>query len=428
MKFTHLHVHSHYSLLDGLSKIDELIKRAADLEMGALALTDHGNLYGAIEFYQKATKAGITPILGVEAYVAYNDMLQKRPGIDNTRYHLTLLAATNEGYKNLIKLVSKAHLEGFYYKPRVDKALLRRHSKGIIALSGCLQGEIPRAIKNKKPELAERIIGEYQDIFGKENFYLEVQPHLMADQREVNEALFFLSQKTHAHTVATADSHYVLPEDNTAHDILVSVQTGNRFDDENRLTMKEANLSLRSAADMAAFFSDHPEAIAATQDIASRCAVTLTFGAPLLPSFPLPPGTDANIYLRELCDRGIEKRYGNNTPNAEAIQNRLTYELNVISAMGFAPYFLIVQDIVNWAKANRIVVGPGRGSAAGSLVSYLLGITNIDPLAYNLLFERFLNPDRISMPDIDLDFADTRRDEVIEYAAQKYGRDKVAQI
>ncbi len=427
MRFTHLHVHSHYSLLDGLAKIDELVKRAADLEMHALALTDHGSLYGAIEFYQKAKKAGIKPIIGLEAYVAYENMRDKRPGIDDTRYHLTLLAETTEGYHNLIKLVTRSHLEGFYYKPRIDKAALREYGRGIIALSGCVNGEVARAIRNKKPDAAERLIGEYQDIFGKDNFYLEVQPHTLEDQASVNEALWGLSARTGAKTAATNDIHYVAPDDSVAQDILVSVQTGNRVEDENRLTMKGADLSMRSGEEMARLFADHPEAIASTEEIAARSGVSIEFGKPLLPSFALPDGITADDYLKKLCVEGIARRYGD-ASNLESVRKRLEFELGVISAMGFAPYFLIVQDFVAWAKRNNIVVGPGRGSAAGSIVAYLLGITNIDPLKYNLLFERFLNPDRISMPDIDLDFTDTRRDEVLNYVADKYGRDRVAQI
>ncbi len=428
MKFTHLHVHSHYSLLDGLAKIDELVARAAELGMDSLALTDHGNLYGAVEFYEKAKKAGIKPIIGVEAYIAYERMQDRRPGIDDKRCHLTILAENNEGYQNLIKLVTKSHLEGIYYKPRMDKDALREHSRGLIALSGCFAGETARAIQNQKPDQAERIVREYQEIFGKGNFYLELGAHFnYADQKAINEGLQTLSEKTGARLVATNDIHYVRPEDAEAQDILVSVQTGARFEDEDRLTMKKANLSMRSAEEMAALFPNHPEAIAATQDIASRVGLTIELGKNKLPSFQVPQGYDTDSYLKELCDEGISRRYGSGSvppPTAE----RLRYELTVIQQTGFTPYFLIVQDFVNWAKKQGIVVGPGRGSAAGSLVSYLLGITNIDPLHYNLLFERFLNPERISMPDIDLDFADTRRDEVIDYVAKKYGHEHVAQI
>ena len=433
MKFTHLHVHSHYSLLDGLAKIDELVARAAELEMDSLALTDHGNLYGAIEFYQKAKKAGINPIIGMETYVARGNMQDRTPGIDDTRYHLTLLAQNSEGYHNLVRLASEAHLKGFYYKPRVDKNLLQQYSRGLIALSGCMSGEIPRAVRNKKLEHAEELIHEYREIFGKENFYLEIAPHFnYPDQRVINEGLALLSQKTGVPLVATNDIHYVKPEDAEAQDILVSVQTGNRFEDEDRLTMKQANLSLRPANEMASLFPEYPQAIAATREISSRVKIDIELGKSKLPLFNVPQSHTADSYLEELCREKIQGRYGNKISQNPALESRvkerLKYELAVIAQTAFASYFLIVQDFVAWAKSQGIVVGPGRGSAAGSIVAYLLGITNIDPLHYNLLFERFLNPERISMPDIDLDFADTRRDEVINYVAQKYGRDHVAQI
>lgn len=425
-KFTHLHVHSHYSLLDGLGKINELVAKASELGMDSLALTDHGALYGAIEFYQKAKKAGIKPIIGCEMYIAAGNMRDKRPGIDDKRYHLTVLAQNNEGYKNLINLVSSAHLEGFYYKPRVDKDELKKYSAGLIALSGCFNGEIPRAIQSKKMDLAERLIGQYQEIFGKDNFYLELGAHFnYADQKITNDGLVELSRITGAKLVATNDIHYINPEDAEAQDILVSVQTGTKIQDEDRLTMRGANLSMRSADEMSELFRDLPEAIDNTQEIASKCGVEIKLGENQLPHYSVPAGFDANSYLRKLCEEGIAGRYGG---LGDSVADRLNYELAVISQMGFASYFLIVQDFVNWAKNAGIVVGPGRGSAAGSIVSYLLGITNIDPIKYNLLFERFLNPERISMPDIDLDFADTRRDEVIEYVAKKYGRDHVAQI
>lgn len=428
-KFTHLHVHSHYSLLDGLGKIDELVSRAVALGMDALALTDHGNLYGAIEFYQKARAAGLKPIIGSELYIASGDMRDKRPGIDDKRWHLTVLAATNKGYENLLQLTTKAHLEGFYYKPRVDKACLREHADGLIALSGCLGGEIPRAIRAGATERAERIIREYQSIFGPEDFYLELGAHIEhPEQRLVNDALVLLSGRTGAPVVATGDIHYVEKSDAEAQDILVSVQSGNRFDDENRLTMKEFDLSMRSSDEMAALFARHPEAITNTEVIKERVNVSIELGKNRLPRFVVPEGHDPDSYLTELSRQGVVRRFGENALQTPHIADRLNYELAVIRETGFAPYFLIVQDFVSWAKQQGIVVGPGRGSAAGSLVSYVLGVTNVDPLAYRLLFDRFLNKDRISMPDIDLDFADTRRDEVIEYVAKKYGRSHVAQI
>jgi len=436
MEFTHLHTHSHFSLLDGLGKIDDLIARAKELGMTSLALTDHGNLYGAIEFYKKAKKAGIKPIIGCEMYIAQGAMKEKNPGIDDKRYHLTVLARTNEGYQNLISLVTVAHLEGFYYKPRVDKAALRTYANGLIALSGCLNGEIPRAILAKKRERAQTLIREYQDIFGKENFYLELGAHPnLPEQKIVNDALVELSQITGASVVGVNDIHYAHPDDADAQDILVSVQTGAKIDDENRLTMRTDDFSMKSGEEMAAFFKDIPEAIATTQEIARRCTVEITLGKPLLPTFSVPPEFTVESYLLELCKHGLRQRYGIQHFDVGArpaetaeILSRLEYELAVIKQTGFSSYFLIVQDFVNWAKSQSIIVGPGRGSAAGSLVSYLLNITNVDPIKYNLIFERFLNPERVSMPDIDLDFADTRRDEVLEYVSHKYGRDHVAQI
>lgn len=425
MKFTHLHVHSHYSLLDGLAKIDELIRRCKELGMDSLALTDHGALYGAIEFYQKAVKAGIKPILGAEMYIAYEGMREKRPGIDDKRYHLTVLAQNLEGYHNLIKLVTKSHLEGFYYKPRIDKNLLGQHSQGLIALSGCFTGEIARALENKKPDLAERLIREYQDILGKDNFYLEIMPHFnFENQRRINEALALLSQKTGAKLVATNDIHYVKPEDAEAQDILVSIQTGNTVSEENRLTMKEANLSMRSPEEMAALFPDHPEAIASTEEIASRVNIEIQLGSWTFPDLKIPLNTTYDSELLRLTYEGIAKRGLEKTPEVE---QRLRYELEIIKDKGFSPYFLVVADLLNYAHKQGILTNV-RGSVAGSLVTYLTGITNINPLEYKLPFERFLNPERPSAPDIDIDFADNRRDEMIHYTKEKYGEDKVAQI
>lgn len=428
MKFTHLHVHSHYSLLDGLAKIDELLDRCQELGMDSIALTDHGVLYGAVEFYQKAKKRGIKPIIGCEMYLAPNGILNKRPKIDDKYYHLILLAKNSEGYKNLIKLVTKAHLEGFYYRPRIDKELLRQHSAGLIGLSACLSGEIARLGIAGKMEEAERALQEYREIFGPDSFYLEISHHPnIPDQEKANLAILELSKKTGAPVVATQDVHYLKSEDAEAQDILMAVQTGNHLEDDDRLSMKSDDFSLRSPEEMAKLFKDHPEAIENTQRIANECNLELELGKTQLPFFQLPLGETADSYLEKLAREGIARRFGKNGINEE-ISNRLNYELSVIKKTGFAPYFLIVQDFVNWAKENKIVVGPGRGSAAGSLVSYLLNITDIDPLKYNLLFERFLNPERISMPDIDLDFTDTRRDEVINYVRQKYGDERVAQI
>ncbi|MBI2096933.1 MAG: DNA polymerase III subunit alpha [Candidatus Sungbacteria bacterium] len=437
MRFTHLHVHSHYSLLDGLTKIDQLVLRAKELGMDAMALTDHGNLYGAIEFYQKAKRAGMKPIIGCEMYIAARGMTDKDPAFDQKRFHLTVIARTSEGYHNLIKLVTGAHLKGFYYKPRVDHAFLKTHAQGLTALSGCFNGEIPRALATGQMDKAETLVREYQSIFGKDYFFLELQPHFnYPDQQKRNDELQALAEKTGARLVATNDIHYCRADDAEAQDILVSVQTGNRFEDENRLTMRQANLSIRSPEEMASLFPDLPEAISNTSVIADSVELEIELGKNKIPPFPAPPGLTQDQMLQQLCLQGIKKRYGISAQKLETSQDDITktlreryhYELEIIRKTGFVSYFLVVQDFVNWARGQGIIVGPGRGSAAGSLISYILYITNIDPIHYNLLFERFLNPERISMPDIDLDFADTRRDEVISYVQKKYGQDHVAQI
>jgi len=437
MKFTHLHVHSHYSLLDGLPKIDELLDYVKELGMDSVALTDHGVLYGAVEFYKKAKKAGIKPIIGVEIYQALERMKDKRPNIDDKRYHLVLLVKNEKGYKNLVKLITDSHLEGFYYKPRIDEELLEKHSEGLIALSACLQGKIPKLILQKKMKEAEETCLKYQEIFGKGNFYLELQHHPnLPDQEKVNKALISFSKKLDIPLVCTNDSHYLKPEDAEAQDILMLINTGSNPSDPERLTMKADDFSFREPEKMIEDFKETPEAIENTQKIKDACNFEFELGKIKLPSYPLPSSFTKNLeedknktadnYLKELCYQGLEKRQLKRT---KEVIDRLEYELSVISQTGFASYFLIVQDFVNWAKQKRIVVGPGRGSSAGSLIAYLLNITNINPLKYNLLFERFLNPGRsASPPDIDLDFTDRRRDEVIDYVAQKYGRDKVAQI
>ena len=427
MKFAHLHTHTHYSLLDGLSKIDELVSRVKELGMDTVAITDHGVLYGAVEFYQKCKKADIKPIVGMEAYVAEN-MYDKRPGGETKwgYHHLVLLAENNIGYKNLLKLTTAAHLEGFYYRPRVDKNLLRQHSSGQIALSGCLGGEVSRALLSGNYEKAKKVALEYREIFGKGNFYLEVQQHLNTeDQNIVTERIIKLSKEIDIPMVATQDSHYLRSEDAEAHDVLLAVQTGNKVDDKDRLTLRNDDFSLLSPEKMAEKFSEIPEAIENANVIAERCNIEIDLGKVHLPPFPLPVGHSANSYLLELCQEGLKKRYPN--PDDKTTQ-RLDYELSVIGKTGFASYFLIVQDLVNWAKNQGIIVGPGRGSAAGSLVAYVLNITNIDPLKYDLYFERFLNPERISQPDIDLDFDDARRNEVFDYVREKYGTDHFAQI
>lgn len=427
IKFTHLHVHSHYSLLDGLTKIDDLLNYVKNLKMDAVALTDHGVLYGAVEFAKKANEKGIKPIIGCEVYVAIDKLEDKRPGIDDKRHHLILLVKNNIGYRNLAKLVTQASLKGYYYKPRIDEFLLKKHSEGLIALSGCIQGKIPQLIiKNKLKEAKETAL-KYQNIFGSDNFYLELQDHPnINEQKIVNDELIKISKKTGIPLVATNDCHYLSPDDIEAQDILMLINTGSKKDDPERLTMKDNDFSFRTPEQMMQSFNYITEAIENTQKIKNACNFNFDFDHTTLPEFPLPKTKNADEYLRELCLIGIKNKYQNN--DEEKIKERLDYELKVIEKTGFASYFLIVQDLVNWAKENKIIVGPGRGSVGGSLVAYLLNITEIDPLKYDLLFERFLNPERISMPDIDLDFADRRRDEVIQYVAQKYGQDKVAQI
>ncbi len=427
MKFTHLHVHSHYSLLDGLSKIDDLLDYVKELGMDSVAITDHGNIYGAVEFYKKAKAKGIKPIIGCEIYLSYEKMSEKRPNIDQKRYHLILLVKNEQGYKNLVKLITKAHLEGFYYRPRIDEELLAQHSEGLIALSACLQGKIPKLILSKKIEQAEKLALTYQKMFGKGNFYLELQNHPnIREQGIVNQELIKISKKLNIPLVATNDSHYLKSEDAEAQDILMLINTGSDPNDPDRLTLKADDFSLTVPQQMIKDFKDVPQAIENTQKIVEQCNFEFSLGKTKLPNFKVPNGKTPDEYLKELCLIGIKKRYP--IIKQKKPMERLKYELSIIKKMGFASYFLIVQDFVNWAKENRIVVGPGRGSVAGSITSYALNITTIDPLKHNLIFERFLNPSRISMPDIDLDFTDRRRDEVIDYITQKYGKDRVAQI
>ncbi len=431
--FTHLHVHTHYSLLDGLGKIDRLLEKAKILGMDAIAITDHGNMYGAIEFYQKAKSKGIKPIIGCELYIAPRRMTDKTAKIDTAPYHLAVLAKNKKGYLNLIQLVTAAHLKGHYYKPRIDKELLKKHSSGLIALSGCLQGEIPRLLLSENYKAALEKAKEYEEIFGKGNFYLEMQDHPnIDDQKKANKGLKKLAAETAISLVATSDVHYVDPEDNQAHDILLCVQTNKTVKDKDRISMLNDDFSLKSQAQMEKAFADTPEAIENTQKIADQCNLEIEFADSILPDFNPPGELSREEYLRKLAFEGLTERYGIKSKNwsreKKEFVERLEYELSVIEKTGFASYFLIVADIVNWAKEREIFVGPGRGSAAGSLVAYVLKITDIDPIKHNLLFERFLNPERISMPDIDLDFADDRRGEVIQYMVKRYGEDKVAQI
>lgn len=419
-KFVHLHTHTHYSLLDGLSQIDPLIERAKELGMEALAITDHGNLYGSVEFYKKAKAAGVKPIIGVETYVAKHSRLSKKPGIDNVRYHLTLLAKNKEGYLNLIELVTKSHLEGFYYKPRIDKELLEKHHEGLICLSGCFSGEVAKLLRAGKHEEAEEAVRYYQNLFG-DDYYLEIQPH----NPDVHAYLVDFSRRFEIPLVATQDSHYLTREDAPIHDVLLAIQTNNRVDDEDRLTFKDHDTSFRSGEEMIELFKNLPEAISNTVKIADKCNFDFELGKLVLPKYALPSGEDSNDYLRKLAEAGVKERYGSISEKAE---ERLNHELETIKKTGLADFFLITQDMVNWAKDRGIVVGPGRGSAGSSLVSYALKITEMDPLKYDLLFERFLNPERNEMPDFDIDFADNRRDEVVGYLRDKYGESHVARI
>jgi len=426
-KFTHLHVHTHYSLLDGLGKIDDLLDRAKKFNMDSLAITDHGTMYGVIEFYEKAKKAGIKPIIGCEFYLAPNGLKNKRPRIDEERFHLILLAKNNKGYQNLMKLVTEAHTKGYYYKPRIDLEVLRKYSEGLIGCSGCVQGQISQlVIGGKMKEATEKAL-EYQEILGKDNYYLELQ-HLpqLEKQNIANKGLKKISKETGIPLVATADVHYVNEDDAHVQDILMCLQTGKKMSDTNRFSMKEFQLHLRSSEEMYELFKDTPEALENTQKIADMCNVEIEFGNYQLPEYKVPKGFTPQTYLKKLCDKGMKDRYGKNITKKH--EERLTFELTVIEKMGFAGYFLIVQDFVNWAKDNGIIVGPGRGSAAGSIIAYLTKITNIDPIEYKLLFERFLNPDRVSLPDIDLDFPDDRRDDVLAYVRETFGQDHVAQI
>ena len=425
-KFTHLHVHSEYSLLDGLAKIDKLFAKALELGMDSLALTDHGVMYGAVKFYLTALEFEMKPIIGMEAYMAARSRFDKQANIDSDRYHLILLAKNETGYVNLMKLTTLAHLEGFYYKPRIDMEILRKYAEGLIACSACLEGEIPQLLLQNRERQAEDKVKEFLEIFGKD-FYLELQYHPRIEKyKKVNQGLVKLSEKLGVPLVATNDVHYVEPEDAEAQDALLAVQTQKLIKDQNRLSMIDSpDFYLRSQEEMIEVFKDYPDAIKNTRKITQDCNLEIPIGKWILPNYPLPEGKTAEEYLRELTLARLKDRYPK--PEKEVLE-RLNYELDVICKRGFATYFLIVQDFVNWAKKQGIRVGPGRGSAAGSLVSYILRITSINPLAHNLPFERFLNPQRPTPPDIDLDFADDRRDEVIEYVTQKYGQNKVAQI
>ncbi len=423
--FVHLHVHTEYSLLDGAARIKEVVAAARRMEMPALAITDHGSMFGVVDFYKACVQQGVKPILGCEVYVAPRTMSDRVPHVDDHLYHLTLLAENERGYQNLLKLVSLGYTDGFYYKPRVDKQTLGRLSAGLIALSGCVAGEVAELVQSGQVEKAKEAAKEYNEIFGPGNFYLELQDHGLPEQLTINRGLVELGRSLQIPLVATNDVHYVKREHAEMQDVLLCIQTGKTVDDPNRLRFNSNELYLKSAQEMALKFGELDAALKNTLAIAERCNVALTFNQLHLPDYPIPEGKTADSYLEELCCQGVQWRYGELT---EPIRRRLEYELKVIRQMGYSAYFLIVWDFIHYARSHGIPVGPGRGSAAGSLVAYLLGITNLDPLKYGLLFERFLNPDRVSMPDVDVDLCFERRGEVINYVTQRYGADRVAQI
>ena len=423
--FTHLHVHSEYSLLDGSAKIKELIERTKELGMDSIAITDHGVMFGVVDFYKKAKEEGIHPVLGCEVYVASGSRHHKETGPDNFYYHLVLLAENNTGYHNLMKLVSLGFTEGFYYKPRVDIEILRQYHEGLIALSACLAGPVARNLLHSSYEKAKEQALLYQDIFGPGCFYIELQDHGLREQKQTNPQMIQISRETGIPLVCTNDIHYIYEDDAKAHDILICIQTNKTVEDEDRMVYEGGQFYLKSPEQMHTLFAHVPEAMQNAYDIAHRCHVDIVFHDYKLPKYDVPDGKDAYAYLEELCMAGLRMRYGE---PGEDLYERLAYELGTISSMGFVDYFLVVWDFIKYAKDHNIIVGPGRGSAAGCLVAYCLQITNIDPMKYNLLFERFLNPERISMPDIDIDFCYERRQEVIDYVIRKYGEERVAQI
>ena len=426
MSFTHLHVHTEYSLLDGSNKIKEYVSRVKELGMNSAAITDHGVMYGVIDFYKAARAAGIKPVLGCEVYVAPGSRFDRELSHGDDRYyHLVLLAENNKGYQNLMKIVSKGFVEGYYYKPRVDMEVLETYHEGIIALSACLAGEVQRYLVRGLYEEAKETAYKYEKCFGKGNFFLELQDHGIPEQKTVNAGLMRMSEETGIELVATNDVHYTYAEDAEPHDILLCLQTGKKLSDENRMRYEGGQYFVKSEEEMRALFPYASQAIDNTQKIADRCNVEIEFGVTKLPHFDVPEGYDSWTYLNKLCHEGLVRRYPD---KHEELLPKLDYELSVIQKMGYVDYFLIVWDFINYARTHGIPVGPGRGSAAGSLVSYTTGITNIDPIRYNLLFERFLNPERVTMPDIDIDFCYERRSEVIDYVIEKYGKDCVTQI
>jgi len=425
--FVHLHLHTEYSLLDGAIRMRELMRKAAEYDMPAVAVTDHGNLYGAIEFYQEAARAGIKPIIGCEAYIAPRSHKERANSLREAAYHFTLLAENEIGYRNLVKLISTAHLDGFHYRPRIDKELLAQHSAGLIGLSGCLAGEVNSAIQANNIQKAMQAAAEYRDILGAENFFIEMHDHGIEEQKWCNVVLPKIAKDLGVGLVAANDVHFLSRDDHDAHDVMLCIGTGKMVEDESRMRYTP-ELYFKSPAEMRELFRDFPKAIDNTLAIGERCDVTIEFGRSKYPEYPVPPGQTREAYLRDLCYKGLEERYGERAKTDNQLRERLAYELGVLEKTGFVSYILIVWDFIHFAKGRGIPVGPGRGSAAGSLVAYVLGITDIDPLQYGLIFERFLNPDRVSPPDIDVDFCEARRGEVLEYVRQKYGERRVAQI
>src|SRR5256884_338469 len=425
--FVHLHLHTEYSLLDGAIRIKELMKKAAEFKMPAVAMTDHGNLYGAIEFYQEAQRAGVKPIVGCEAYIAPRSHKDRPNSMRESAYHFTLLVRDETGYHNLVKLISTAHLDGFHYRPRIDKELLAQHSAGLIGLSGCLASEVNSAIQANKINIAKQSAAEYRDILGTENFFMEMHDHGMEEQRQCNCVLPKIAKDLGVGLVAANDVHFLRRSDHDAHDVMLCIGTGKMVQDENRMRYKP-ELYFKSAEEMREIFRDFPEAIANTLKIAEGCNLEIELGKSKYPEYPVPEGVSRDAYLRDLCAKGLLTRYGDRATSDPELKRRLEYELGVLEKTGFVSYLLIVWDFIHFAKEKGIPVGPGRGSAAGSIVAYVLGITDIDPLQYGLIFERFLNPDRVSPPDIDVDFCEARRGEVLEYVRQKYGERRVAQI
>ena len=425
-KFVHLHIHSEFSLLDGANRIKDLPVRAKELGMDAIAITDHGVMFGAIDFYKACKKEGVKPIIGCEVYVAPRSRTDKQPGIDNHYYHLILLAKNNEGYKNLSKLVSLSFVDGYYYKPRIDREILEKYHEGLICLSACLAGEVNQALLSGQNEKAEQVALWHKKVFG-DDYYIEIQNNGIKEQVLANQKLVQLARKLDIPLVATNDAHYLKREDAYNHEVLLCIQTGKRMSDEDRMKFDTDELYVKSPEEMAEYFKAFPDAIENTVKIAEQCNIEFEFGHTILPNYDVPPEYPTHYdFLKELCDKGLKKRYGENL--SEEIQKRAEYELNIIKKMGYVDYYLIVWDFIHYAKTNGIPVGPGRGSGAGSILAYAIEITDIDPIKYGLLFERFLNPERISMPDFDVDFSDERRQEVIDYVARKYGHDHVSQI